>query len=223
MNYFVKRLAIAALPVILLTSGTAHSQETGAPPEPTQLGSAQTINAETPEAVAQRYMETVRRSDWNASAELMHPDALRQLKTMFRPIVVAGARQNVGKMFFNVNTVAEFDRLSGKEAFARLMRGLVKMSPETSAALKTSTSDILGHVLEAPDVAHVVYRMKIVTQGITVTKVTVMPLRQSPSGWRGLLTGDIENLAQALGRMNAAKMVTKPTPKALPKKPAPKR
>jgi len=188
-------------------------------PEP-QATPSRVVAEETPESVAVRYVEAIRKGDWNASARLMHPDALRQVRKIFRPLVMAGANREVGKMFFKVNNLAQYDRLSENEVFVRLMRAVVNLSPGTEAALKSSKYEIVGHVLEAPDLAHVVYRMKVTTNGIAVTKTSVMSFRKSGASWRGLLSGDIEGMAAMLNRINAPKKSAKPVPKVAPKKPA---
>ena len=207
-------------------AGTSSTQPTEAASD--KEARAETIPAEatpaqaTPESVASRYMEAMRRGDWAASARLMHPDALRQLKQMFRPIVLAEPTHQVGITFFNVRTPAEYDRLPSEQAFERLMRGLIQMRPELRSAVATSQFEIIGHVTEAPDVAHVVYRMKVTTQGIGVTKTAVMSLRRSGASWRGLLSGDIEGLAAALSRAGIPRGSSggaKPSVKPAPQKP----
>ena len=42
---------------------------------------------DTPEAVAAAYMEAMRAGDWQAMAELMHPDALSELRGLLGPIM----------------------------------------------------------------------------------------------------------------------------------------
>jgi len=175
-------------------------------------------------------MEAMRRGDWKTCAELMHPDALAQLKRLFRPLVAGDQGRTVGTLFFNVRTPAEYERLTEPQAFERLMRGLIQMMPDMRAMMGASSFNIVGHVPEAPDVAHVVYRMKMSTQGIEMTKTTVMSLRRSGTSWRGLLTGDIEGLAAAFARMGASspaakpsgKPPAKPSTKAVPGKTSPK-
>jgi hypothetical protein len=200
---WVLALAVCAPPVVAQT----QTQDEASPTQ-----SLTAITTETPESVAARYMQAVQRGDWKASAALMHPDALQQLKRMFRPIVFAltAPGLDVGKTFFGVRTPAEFDRLSGALAYERLMGTVTKLNPEVGSALATSKSQIIGHVLEAPDTAQVVYRMTAKTQGISVTKVAVMSLKQVGATWGGLLTGDIEGMAAALSRATAVRSAPKP-------------
>ncbi len=191
-----------------------------APDSATPTAPAPTVMAQTPESVAARYAAAMQRRDWKAGAALMHPDALQQLKKMFRPLVFAVPNLELGKMFFNVRTMAEFDRLSNAQAFERLMTAVTKINPEIGAALATSKSQIIGHVLEGDDTAHVVYRMTSKVEGISVTKMAVMPLKKSGATWGGLLTGDIEGMAAALSRMTAPQTAPRPPAKKAPPPPA---
>ena len=165
------------------------------------------VAAETPESVVARYTRAVQRRDWKTSAALMHPDALRQLKRLFRPAVIGAPNLGIGKTFFNVSTAAQFDRLSSAQIFERLMTATTRINPEVSAALATSKSQILGHVLEAPETAHVVYRITLKTQGVSITKIAVMPVKKIGNTWGGLLSGDIEGMAAAFSRATAPRAV----------------
>ena len=199
-----------------------------APTQPTEAASDKEARAEgvgeeeTPESVASRFMEAMRRSEWATCARLMHPEALRQLKQMFRPIVLAEPTRQVGITFFNVRTAAEYERLSAEQAFERLMRGMIQITPELRSAMATSQFEIIGHVREAPGLAHVVYRMKVTAQGIGMAKTTVMSLRKSGASWRGLLSGDIEGLAAVLSRTATPRQPSTPSAKPAPQKPSPR-
>ena len=57
---------------------------------------------------------------------------------------------------------------------------------------------VLGHVPEGTDLAHVVYRMTITVDGLKVTKMEVLSLQRTDSGWAMLLRSDIETMAAAL-------------------------
>jgi hypothetical protein len=74
------------------------------------------------------------------------------------------------------------------------------LSPEFQSILGAAETDMLGHVSEGPDLAHVVYRMRLTVEGVAITKLDVMSLRRAGSEWRGLLKGDIEGMAEAIRR-----------------------
>jgi hypothetical protein len=60
--------------------------------------------------------------------------------------------------------------------------------------------EIIGHVLEGPALAHVVYRASTKSGAIKLTRVNVMSVKRSPQGWRGLLGSDLEGLASAISK-----------------------
>lgn len=196
------------LGVLLLTSGwlanVARAEPVTAPlttPQDSAPANGDAVTAlESPEVVAAQYMNAMRKRNWTRSAQLMHPDALKQLKQLFRPFMSTAQGREVGALLFKVRTATDYEKLTGAQLFVRLMEALMNMSPEVAAALGTAEYEIVGHVAEAPDLAHIVYRMKTKTRGISVTKAAVMSLKKSGNTWRGVLTGEIEGLAAAFAQ-----------------------
>lgn len=160
-------------------------------------------NADTPQAVAARYSAAMRASDWATVAQLSHPEALKQLKEMFGPLVAAEPAK-FGAVFFNVRSKEEYDQLSGITVLERLMRSLSKQVPEFAAAVEASEMKIVGHVKEEPDLAHVVYRMNTKVGDLSVSKTAVMTLKREGESWRALLSGSLEGLAAVLTRRESA-------------------
>jgi hypothetical protein len=164
-----------------------------------QTAFAQT-SSDTPESVAASYMAAMRAGDWARCAALMHPDALTQLRRIFTPIVAADESGQVLRQIFNVQNNNEFAQLSDAVLFERVMRAVSARSPETSAGFTNATMTIIGSVPESPDMSHVVYRMEIPVEGVTVTTLSVMSLRRHGATWRALLTGNIEGLGAILNQ-----------------------
>ena len=179
-----RRFAVGALALLLL---------------PVARGTAQ-ARAETPEAVTQQFAAAMRAGDWVGTAELMHPDALRQFRRMFLPILAADSTGHFCQRLFAASSLAELTVLPDDELFARFFRTLVTSEPEMSGIFAGEELVPIGHVLEGPDVAHVVFRMKIAADGVTMTKVQAMSLRRVGRTWRVLLSGEFEGLATALAR-----------------------
>jgi len=46
--------------------------------------------------------------------------------------------------------------------------------------------------------AHKLFRMRAQVQGVTIGQVDVIPLRGHDGGWRAVLPGEMEGMAQAL-------------------------
>jgi hypothetical protein len=186
-------LALAALGAALLvpaSRGTAQVRVQGRVQE----------RAETPEAVTQQYGAAMRANDWVGTAELMHPEALAKFRRMFLPLVDADTTGQLCRRLFDASSAAELTGLPDTELFARFFRTLVNDAPELSGMFAGADLVPVGHVLEGNDVAHVVFRMKVAADGVTLTKVQAVSLRRLGQTWRVLLSGDFEGLATALAR-----------------------
>ena len=155
---------------------------------------------ETPEMVTRQFGAAMRINDWVGTAELMHPDALAHFRDMFLPIVRADSTGRLCDRLFATKSAAEVAALPNAELFARFFRTLVNGAPELSGMFAGADLVPVGHVMEGNDVAHVVFRMKVAADGVTITKVQAMSLRRSGQTWRVLLSGDFEGLAAALAR-----------------------
>lgn len=181
----MKRI-LALLPLVLavlLSAGPARAQA-----------------APTPEDAARRYFEVMRRAEWDAAAKLMHPDALEQFKSFFTTLAAADSAAPVISTFFGVKTAAELRALPAAEVYARMIRSLAAMSPETKQALTSIQAEVIGSVPEGGDAAHVVYRMNVAVSGVSVAKVQVISFRRSGDRWLALLTGDLQGMIQSLSR-----------------------
>jgi hypothetical protein len=160
---------------------------------------ARAQTAATPEAFAQQYFAVVRKSDWAGASALMHPDALKQLKDMFRPIVAGDQKLQVASALFGVKDLADFESTAPGELLARLMKNTLQAAPEMAPLLASSTAEMLGHVDEPKTgLVHVVYRLKVTMEGVSLAKVEVLPVKRAGSEWRAMLSSDVEGLAAAL-------------------------
>lgn len=156
--------------------------------------------ADTPEATAAAYAAAIRANDWGRSAHYMHPEALAQFRRLFVPIVDLDTSGQSRQQLFGVASGAELTALSDSALFTRFFTSLVSRAPGLGAALGAAEVQPLGHVTEAPDLAHVVFRMRSTVEGVPVSRVQSMSLRKRGPGWGVLLTADIEGLAAALRR-----------------------
>ncbi len=152
----------------------------------------------TPEAAAAAFAAVMRRADWPAAAALMHPAALARLSILFAPLVRADTAGALRRGVFGVPTAAAFAGLSDAERFVRLMRFLASRSPQVGTALAGTETQVLGHVREGRDTAHVVVRTRTPAGGATVERTSVMSMQRAGAGWGMLLSGDLEGLAAAL-------------------------
>ncbi len=156
---------------------------------------------ESPEAVAKRGIDAARTSDWPGYTAVMHPEALAALKEMFRPIVAIEAGGEFRKMFFGVETTEQFEALTDAGAFEALMKSLSTNVPGFAEAMASAQFEPIGTLPEGAELVHLVYRTDAATQGLKISKTSVLTLRRYEGQWRMLLSGSIEGIAQRLAAM----------------------
>jgi hypothetical protein len=160
--------------------------------------------AASPEALAKAASEATKKGDWAAFARLMHPEALAELKRMFRPILAVEAAGPVRSTFFGIEKVEQFDALDDVAVFERLMTNLAKNVPGMAEAMASSEIFVVGSLPEGDQLAHVVYHAGAKAEGLVVSKTSVMTFRRYQGEWRALLSGNIEGLAKRLSQMAQA-------------------
>ncbi len=84
--------------------------------------------------------------------------------------------------------------------FARFVPSVTERNPSVAQALATAEMQVLGHLPEGADTAHVVYRMHMTAMGTPVSRMDVLSFARSGGEWRGLLKGDMAAMANALQR-----------------------
>jgi hypothetical protein len=159
----------------------------------------------TPEAAAQQYVDALRAGDYGRVAGLTHPDAMRQFKAAMSAMVAMDSSGEALSALFSVRTRAEFDALPPQEVFARMMKQVVETRPGFGALMSSMTADILGHVTENSDTAHVVYRMHMSSGGVSVAKMDVISMQRSGGQWLALLSGDLQAIVDQAKRRSGSK------------------
>ncbi len=155
----------------------------------------------SPEALAKVVAEATKKGDWAAFSQLMHPEALAELKRIFRPIVAAEGAGPMRAAFFGTEKVEQFDALEDAAVFERLMTNLAKNVPGMADAMASSEMFIVGSLPEGDQLVHVVYHAGAKAEGMIFSKTLVMTFRRYQGEWRALLTGSIDGLAARLGQM----------------------
>jgi hypothetical protein len=160
--------------------------------------------AETPEQAAKKVAEATKAADWKAFAALFHPEALADLKRLLRDLTAEETTRDMAKMFLDVSTPEELDKLSGEQVFERFMGKISAKVPGFGDALKSADIQILGHIEEKPDLAYVVSRNTIKVGEAKITKMEVISLRKQGDSWKALLSGSLEGVVEQL-RVRAKK------------------
>lgn len=164
----------------------------------------QAVAADSPEAAATAYMTALKQNKVDEFVAMMHPDALAQFKKMMMPVVILAAEKDkekqVMQLFKGVADPKALAALSPADVFKAFYNGLLAMIPNLREALAGSKMQVLGHVNEGSDMAHVVYRATMKVGQIDVEKVEVMSFKKHDGKWMALLGGNLEGLAAQIRR-----------------------
>jgi hypothetical protein len=151
----------------------------------------------TPEQTAVDFGTAIKSGDWSKAAQIMHPNALSQLRTLFEPIVSTPGGAQVAAQIFQINSAEEFKAAPDTLLFARLMKA-VSAQQGMGDALRNSTITPLGHIAQAGDTVFVVSRVGLSVEGIDLTTFEVMPFLLYQGQYRALLKADFTNMAKML-------------------------
>lgn len=150
----------------------------------------------TPEEAADLFIRSVRARRWSAAAQFVDAETLglfREVVTMITEVPEGG---ELLRYLTGVDTTG-YRGLEPPEVFARALTALTDDMAGLSHSLADRDDEILGHVAEGPDSAHVVYRTQMRLSG-SVPEVNVMQMRRGPAGWRVLWSDELDVLETAL-------------------------
>ena len=152
----------------------------------------------TPEEVVERYYSSFRSGDFAASAALMDPEALEELRsTVARMVALTAPPAEQLQQSFGVSSAAELEAIAPRALYERML-GATLGTDEARQLLETAEVRVLGHVLEGPEHAHVVYRMRMGMGEVQLDQVQVAPVRRTAEGWRVMLAGSLAGMMQGL-------------------------
>jgi hypothetical protein len=153
----------------------------------------------SPEAFALQYMAATQAGDWATVASYMHPEALTQFKSMYGELAAMVPTGQIYTNLFGVADSAAFAAAEPQTLFTSFMKIVAVAMPGLADAMAGSSNEIIGPVDEKKaGITHLVYRMKFDVDGLSMTKVEVMPLKKYDGAWRAMLTGDIEGMAAGM-------------------------
>ena len=159
----------------------------------------------TPESVAKRQIEAMRTLNWELVARYTHPKALEQMHSLFMPVAIAGssakdnpAAEEMMRIVFGGKTANELAAVSPTAFFKIVMSGISGATPDFKNAMTGMDVQILGHVNEGENLAHVLYRLSRSLPDGTATKIAVTTVERDGDTWKALLNADMENVARAI-------------------------
>jgi len=151
----------------------------------------------TPESTAVLFLRSVRAIRWRAAAQFMHPSTLANFRDVVGYMVDTDSTGALRRTYAGVDDVASFRALPPATVFERAVGRMVDEMPGLMHALFDHDDDVIGHVLEGADTAHVVYRTLERLQG-AVPEVRVIQMARTADGWRVLWSDELEVLEAAL-------------------------
>ena len=150
----------------------------------------------TPETTADAFLRSVRAIRWDVTAQLLHHETLQRFHTLVSMIAEADTTGET-RRYLTRTEASGFGALTGTQVFERSIGAMIDEMPGLMHALYDRDDEVLGHVPEDPDSAHVVYRT-LARIGGAVPEVKVMQLARTDAGWRIRWTDEIEVLDAAL-------------------------
>ena len=158
---------------------------------------AQSASAGSPEVAAQQYFELTRTENWAGIADATHPDALKRFQEILAPLVAADGTGELATLFGFPDAEA-FKKAPAREVYVGLMKTISARAPALKQAITGMKVQVLGHVPEGADSAHVVYRGSAAALDMSMESIEVISFRRHEGTWRALLTRNVEGLAAAL-------------------------
>ena len=158
---------------------------------------AQSASAGSPEVAAQQYFELLRTENWAGIADATHPDALKRFREILAPFVAADGTGELARLFGFPDAEA-FRKAPAREVYLGLMKTVSARAPALKQAITGMQVQVLGHVAEGADSAHVVYRGSAAALDMSMESIEVISLRRHDGAWRALLTKNVEGVAAAI-------------------------
>lgn len=167
---------------------------------------AQTLSelTATPESTADVFLRSIRAIRWGTTAQVLHPKTLDRFRILVGMIAEADTTGTV-RQFLTGTDAGGFESLGGAEVFSRAIGAMIDDMPGLMHAFYDHDDNVLGHVMEGADTAHVVYRT-LARIGGAVPEVKVMQLERLAAGWRVLWSDELEVLDVALRGISASSL-----------------
>lgn len=188
------RVVLVAGFVVALAAASAPGGGAQEPPGSTSRLADLTAS---PDSAAALFLRSVRAIRWSAAAQFMHAETLQRFFDTTRMMAAADTSGEVGRYLVDTDSVT-LRSLEPRDVFARSIGATIDGMPGLMHSMYDRDDEVLGHVPDGEDTAHVVYRTTARISG-AVPEVKVMQLgRSSGGGWRVLWSDELEVLDAAL-------------------------
>ncbi len=158
---------------------------------------AQNAASISPDSVATEFQAAFQAMAWRAAAHRMHPEGLQRFHDVIDIMLDADQSGAVREALFEGMSQDQYRQLSSRNVFILVMDRMMDEMRGLLHALVVRDVEVMGAVLEPPDLAHAVYRSEAQLSG-AVPQMRVMTLKMSPEGWRVLETPELDVLREAV-------------------------
>ena len=133
-------------------------------------------------------LAATRRADWKQFAELMHPEALKELKGFFVTALKAARDdsaelQELLQLFGGAKDVDTLLAMTQEEFFASFMGGITAAMPQLKQVLGSVESEVVGVVFEKDDLAQCRHPSENSIRGLGTDE---NGCHQSQAEWQGM-------------------------------------
>ena len=149
------------------------------------------MGATAPETTS-AFFEQLQKGNYEAAAAFFDPPAVKEFRESLNIIDEAplAAQSQFREAFFGAGATAEsIAKLSDLEFFSFFLKAALGQA-EALGTANFDSMEVLGEVMEGPDLAHVVTRTKVSVGEIEVEGMEVVSCRKRGDEWKLLLSGE---------------------------------
>jgi hypothetical protein len=163
------------------------------------LSSGSVFAATAPETTA-AFFDQLEKGDFKAAAAYFDPPALTEFRNSLEVLneAPAAAQQQFREAFFGAGATAEsISKMSDQEFFAAFLRTALAQA-ESLGRVNFDGMEILGEVMEGPDIAHVVTRNTVKAGDFEIEGMEVVSCRKRGDEWKLLVSNEMKGLANQI-------------------------
>lgn len=149
-----------------------------------------------PDSVATEFQAALRGVGWRAASSRLHPEALDTFHHLMTLLVEMDTTGGPIDKLYPEGGLPEFHSKAPEEVFLRVMDVLTFDAQGLVHALVVRDVDVVGHVPEGPDLAHVVYRSTADLSGAK-PELRLMTMKLDGERWRVLSSQEVDILVEA--------------------------
>ena len=149
-----------------------------------------------PDSVATEFQSALRAVAWRAALVRLHPEALEDFHLRISILVESDTTRAPIQKLYPDGGLATFRSTSKEEVFLRVLEVLSEDALGLVHALVVRDVEVVGHVPEGPEMAHVVYRSTADLSGAE-PELRLMTMKRDGDRWRVRASQEVDILFEA--------------------------